>query len=267
MKANWKFAIMAVAALAMIACNKKQEPKPTPDPEPEPEPEVFVSRIDVTDGTDADWAKVPANYLAEAKHQGSTQWDKLKSIKVYADKMYINILAEYDGEFYAEAQDEWSSLHVYLDADNSDATGGYGDEFADANAEWLLEAGFLAKNEPNNYDPALFKWWGEVGGDGWEWTDPSVEHSDTDFWGAVIGEGQGGIGKSQRVGTNKVEIQLLREAIEAGGVKFADTFGIGIDIQANWTSCGVLPNAADADDGSAVKAKKLKVTIDPTESN
>lgn len=264
MKANFKFALMCAATLAMVACGP-DEPNKDKDKDKDkedPEEEVFVSKISVTDNSDADWANVPAAFLAEAKHQGSTQWDKLKSVKVYADEMYINVLAEYDGAFYAETMDEWSSLHVYLDADNSDATGGYGDEFADANTEVCLEDAFLAANEYHNWDPAYFKWWGEVGADGWEWTDPSTEHTADDGWGAIVATGAGAIAKSQKIGDNKVEIQILRESLEAAGVKFADTFGFGIDIQANWSSVGVLPNAADAADGSAVKAPKLKVKID-----
>lgn len=262
MKATFKFALMCAATLAFVACQPKNEPnKPNHGEEEEDEP-AFVSLISVTDNSVADWEKVPAKFLAEAKHQGSTQWDKLKSVKVYADAMYINILAEYDGAFYAETMDEWSSLHVYLDADNSDATGGYGDEFADANAEVNLEDAFLANNEYHNWDPAYFKWWGEVGADGWEWTDPSVEHSGDDGWGAVVATGAGAIAQSQKIGDNMVEIQILRESLEAAGVKFADTFGFGMDIQANWNSVGVLPNAADDATGSAVKAPKLKVTID-----
>lgn len=43
---------------------------------------------------------------------------------------------------------------------------------------------------------------------------------------------------------------------------FAETFGIGFDIQQNWTSVGVLPNADDDEAGNAVLADKLRVTID-----
>lgn len=264
MKANFKYALMAAAALAFVACNQPTPEDPDDDDDDEP---TFVSKISVKDNSIDDWKDVPAEFLAEAKHQGSTTWDKLKSVKVYADEMYINVLAEYDGAFYAETMDEWSSLHVYLDADNSDATGGYGDEFADANAEVNLEDAFLADNEYHNWDPAYFKWWGEAGTDGWLWTEGSVngfEYTDGDGlnWGAIIATGAGAIANSQKIGDNMVEIQILRESLEAAGVKFADTFGFGIDIQANWESVGVLPNAADAADGSAVKAPKLKVKID-----
>lgn len=275
MKINFKFALMCAATLAMVACG---------DPnngggghhEEEEEEEGFESIISVKDNSIADWNNVPAEFLAEAKHEGCTQWDKLKSVKVYADEMYINILAEYDGEFYqdperltyeegGEIQEYYSSLHIYLDADNSDATGGYGDEFADANAEVNLECGFLSAGKHINWDPAYFKWWGEVGADGWEWTDPANPGTDENYWGAIIGTGMGAIANSQQPAPGVVEIQILRESLESAGVVFAETFGLGMDIQFNWESVGVLPNAADDAAGSTVKAAKLKVTIDRTE--
>lgn len=275
MKATFKFALLCAATLAMVACEPNTD-KPKHDDDEEEEA-GFVSMISVTDKSTADWDNVPAEYLAEAKHEGSTQWDKLKSLKVYADEMYINILAEYDAEFYqdptrltykdgaGEVQEYYSGLHIYLDADNSDKTGGYGDEFADANAEINLECGFLSAGKHINWDPAYFKWWGEVGADGWEWTDPSVEHDGSDYWGAIIGTGMGAIANSQQPAPGIVEIQILRESLESAGVVFAETFGLGMDIQFDWESIGVLPNAPDDAVGSAVKAPKLKVTIDRTE--
>jgi len=104
----------------------------------------------------------------------------------------------------------------------------------------------------------VFKWWGEVGADGWEWTDPSVEHSGDDFWGAIVGEGQLPIGASQLV-EGKFEIQILRELIPA--TWDANEFGIGFDIQQNWSSVGVLPCAGVTEDNPAGKAKKLQVKI------
>lgn len=273
MKATFKFALMCAATLAFVACNNNEPNKPSHGDDDDDDEPTFVSLISVKDNSIADWDKVPAEFLATAEHKGSTQWDKLKTLKVYADEMYINILATYDGDFYlqpdhltyeegGEIQEYYSALHIYLDADNSDATGGYGDEFADANAEVNLEAGFLSAGKHINWDPAYFKWWGEVGADGWEWTDPNTPGTDENYWGAIIGTGMGAIANSQQVGVGVVEIQILRESLESAGVKFADTFGLGMDIQFDWNSVGVLPNAADDEVGSAVKAPKLKVTID-----
>ncbi len=303
---KFQFAVLALAALAIVACKKEKGNDPDPKPVDETaacytvtvddaeeyfwgtetelkaqygqdaefvkndikaqadcvaeEPE-FESLISVTDGSVDDWNKITSDKLVvcNAAATGFEGHNALKSAKVYADEMYINIYVTWDEAMVTDLS--WVPFHVYLDADNSDATGGYGDEFADPNAEWLFEGGIISESAAANYDPAVFKWWGGVGENGWLWTDPDTEHTDADFWGAIIGEGQGSIGQSQLIGTNGVEIQLLREA--ATCITFAETFGIGFDIQQNWSSAGILPNAdPDPATGSEVLVNKLKVTID-----
>lgn len=252
---KFQFALMVAATLAFIAC-KPNEPVNTE--EEEGEGDEFVSKVNVTDNSIAEWDNLPAEYVKSATcAEGCTKFQALKSVKVYADKMYINILVEFDDALIVDR--EWVPFHVYLDADNSDATGGYADEFADANTEWMLETAIISAGAGNSYNPSVWKWWGEVGGSGWSWSDPEIVGDESNFWGAVIGEGQAPIGASQLIG-NKCEIQLLREAIPA--TWNPTQFGIGFDIQQNWSSVGVLPNAADDVDGNAVLAAKLKVNID-----
>ncbi len=255
MKMNWKFAIMAFAALALVGCEKD----PVINGDDEEEEKVFASLVSTADNSVAEWDNLPTEYVAVSVGSPDAVEAALTSLKVYNDQMYLNILVEFDEAQITDR--EWTPFHVYLDADNSDETGGFGDQWLDADAEVMLETAIFSAGVGNNYDPAVFKWWGEVGGTGWNWTDPDVTHDGTDFWGAVIGEGQGGIGTSQVVG-NKIEIQLLRELIP---FPFAETFGIGVDIQQAWSSVGILPNAAaDATTGAKVLAEKLKVTTDPT---
>jgi hypothetical protein len=178
-------------------------------------------------------------------------------MKVYADEVYINILVEYNPEVIADK--EWTPLHVYINTDNSAETGGYSDQWTDADADVLLETACFAAGAPNPYNPAVFKWWGEVGGAGWLWTDPDNPGTEDNGWGAIVAEGSMPIGNSQLVGET-FEIQLLRELIP--GTWSEEGFSIGIDIQQNWSSVGMLPNAADAADGTAVLAKKLAVKFD-----
>jgi hypothetical protein len=44
-------------------------------------------------------------------------------------------------------------------------------------------------------------------------------------------------------------------------VTFADTFTLGFDIQSNWSTVGILPNAACTDDNPNGLAPKMKVTV------
>lgn len=222
-----------------------------PDPQKVPE-------IDVTDGSLADWDALPAEFVVSATCPEDAAMLGLKSVKVYATEMYISILVEINDEDITDR--EWTPFHVYLDADNSDATGGYGDEFADANTDILCETAVFSGGEPYSYNPAVFKWWGGVGESGWLWTDPSVEHDASDFWGAIIGEGQLPVGASQFV-DGKFEIQLLRELLGTVHELNNDEFGIGFDIQQNWSSVGILPCASPTDADPAGHVAKLKVKI------
>lgn len=256
MKANWKVALMCIATIAFVACKGKNQPVGPGGGEGGGE-EEFVSKVDVTDNSIAEWDNLPASYVVSATCPADAALTALKSVKVYADQLYINILVEPND---AEIEDkEWTPFHVYINTDNSDKTGGYGDEFLDPNTDILLETAIYAEGAPYSYNPAVFKWWGEVGADGWSWTDPTVEGTPDNYWGAIVGEGQLPIGASQLV-NGKFEIQILRELIPATWNE--SEFGIGFDIQQNWSSVGVLPCAGVTEENPAGKAKKLQVKID-----
>ena len=217
----------------------------------------YYSPISVSDGTAADWDALPAEYVASATHTEGCSYDGLKSVKVYCDDNYLNILVEVNLEVVTDRV--WTPFHIFLNADDSAETGGYADEFADADAEWMLETAIYESGYVTSYNPAVFKWWGEVGGSGFQWTDPDNPGTPENSWGAVVPEGSLPIGNAQTVnGIGTVEIQLLKELIPA---QWANEFTIGFDIQQYWTTCGILPNAADDELGNHVLAEKLKVQV------
>lgn len=227
------------------------------------DPQPSVPEISVTDGSLADWDALPAEFVVSATCPEDAAMLGLKSVKVYATEMYISILVEPDMEEITDLA--WVPFHVYLDVDNSDLTGGYGDEFTDANADLLCETAVFAEGEPHSYNPAVFKWWGEVGESGWLWKDPAIGEGDaSNFWGAMIGEGQLPVGNSEYV-DGKFEIQLLRELLATAcweGVTLSnEEFGIGFDIQQNWNSVGILPIEADSEANPGGHVAKLKVKI------
>ena len=253
MKKIMMFAAMAAAVMVSFnACQKDDSKKHHDDDDDEP---TFVSKIKI-DGDFADWDALDAAKVSVAECAEGTKYTALKKVKVYADEAYGNAYLEFDE---AQLNKSYVPVHLYFNCDNSAATGGYGDEFLDADTDIVLENAIISENEYVSFDPALFKWWGEVGGTGWIWSDPSTEHNDSDYWGAVLTNGSGiatGAGKD-----GKYEIQVTREMIP--GVTFADTFTMGFDIQADWTSVGVLPNAPmDEQNNPNGLAKKIVVTID-----
>lgn len=257
---TFKFALLCAAALAIVAC------KPTPNtPEEEKCPDCgenpcvceaeYVSPIDVTDGTAADWDKLDAKYVATTTHADGASMDGLKSVKVYADEMYINLLVEVNDDVITDRA--WTPFHVYLNADNNAATGGFGDQWITPDVDVMLETAIFADGAAQ-YNPAVFKWWGADGENGWLWTNPEVPGTAENGWGAEVPEGSMPIGAAQAVEGGKIEIQLMWELIPAN---WADKFTVGFDIQQSWNSVGILPNAADAEDGSEVLAEKLEVTF------
>lgn len=249
---KFKFALMCAAALAMIACEKNKENGPVDPNDPEEPVDEYVQIIKVDDNSLADWNNVPADYLATTTHVDGASMDGLKSVKVYADELYINLLVEVNDEVVTDR--EWTPFHVYLNTDNSAATGGFGDQWITADVDVMLETAIFQSGAAA-YNPAVFKWWGADGESGWLWTDPENPGTADNGWGALVPEGSMPIGVAQMV-DGKIEIQLMWELIPA---TWADTFTIGFDIQQSWNSVGILPNAADAEDGSEVLAEKLTV--------
>ena len=247
---------MCFAAIAMVAC--KNEPTPDPDPTPGPDDEEsFVSKISVTDNTLDDWNNVPADFLAEATRPEGAYDLGLKSVKVYADKMYINVLVEIDDEEITDRA--WTPFHMYIDVDGSNKTGGYGDEFADAAIDVMLETAVFSDGAAADWNPGLSWWYGEVNGSGWLWCPEGAANDETDCWCAKICSGDLPVGASQYV-DGKFEIQLMRELMTVP-MEWGDEFGIGFDIQQEWTSVGILPTAA-AVDGARGLANALRVKID-----
>ena len=217
----------------------------------------YYSPISVTDGTAADWDALPAEYVAFATHTEGCSYDGLKSVKVYCDDNYLNILVEVNLDVVTDR--EWTPFHIFLNADNSALTGGDYDIFSDADSEWMFETAIYQGGDVVTYNPAVFKWWGEVGGNGWQWTDPSSEHYAGDCWGAIVCENSDpAVGDAQMVDgdLSKVEIQILKERIP---VYWANEFTIGVEIEQSWSDVGHLPNAADDEFGWWNQSEKLKV--------
>ena len=249
---KFQFALMCAAALAMIACEPKNNPENENNEEEEQE---YVQIIKVDDNSLADWNNVPAEYLATTTHVEGASMDGLKSVKVYADELYINLLVEVNDEVVTDRA--WTPFHVYINADNNAATGGFGDQWITPDVDVMLETAIFAEGAAQ-YNPAVFKWWGADGESGWLWTDPENPGTADNGWGALVPEGSMPIGVAQMV-DGKIEIQLLWELIPANWA--GDKFTIGFDIQQEWNSVGILPNAADDETGSEVLAEKLEVTF------
>jgi hypothetical protein len=208
--------------------------------------------ISVTDNSIEDWKALPKEKVASCECPADAAYLGLKGVAVYADGIYINILVEYDPEEIPNH--ESVPFHIYINTDNSDATGGYGDQWNDANVDIMMEGFFFAgeegsgTGEPCAYDPVIVPWVGEVGGTGWGWGDELVPAA------KCI--------ESQHVAGNYVELQMLRELVPTLVGWNADEFGIGFDIQQAWESVGILPLVSPTDDNPTGHTNKLQVKFD-----
>ncbi len=205
--------------------------------------------ISVTDNSIEDWKALPAEKVASCECPQDANYLALKGAAVYADAVYINILVEYDPEEIVDRA--WTPFHVYINTDNSDATGGYVDQWNDANTDILMEGAVFAAPEegaegvPCAYEPEVFAWIGEVGGTGWTWEGLTVAAP---------------FCQSQHVG-NFIEFQMIRELIPTTAGWNADEFGIGFDIQQSWESVGILPLVSPTDENPTGHTVKLQVKI------
>lgn len=245
---TFKFALMFAAALAMVACEETN--KPTGGTDDDDDVAGYECPISVTDASDADWANVPAGYIYETKNEEGAVKDALKSVKVFADDIYINILAEWDTESVTDLTSV--PFHCYFNVDAGAETGGYGDQWVEPyDIDLLMEGFFYAEPEEGcgygeacAYEPGIFAYGGEYNTNEWNWSE--LEPASADWV------------KSQHIGDNKMEIQMLRELIPA---TWGEAFTVGFDIQQSWNSVGVLPNAPADSIGNEVKAAKMLVNF------
>ncbi|MBO7604164.1 MAG: hypothetical protein J6S97_07110 [Bacteroidales bacterium] len=234
------FLLAAMAAVALVACKPANPDDEGDGPDDEKE---YVQPIKI-DGNFDDWSKLDASKVATAKCNPDAAKNALKIVKVYADEVYVFVYFEWDKEQTNPVPDvDHVPFHCYINGDGKADTGGYGDEFSDACSELMLE-GFIYPDGTavGSYEPGCHKWIGDTHGTGWTWEE----------LGAVAGlcAGAGVPGK--------YEFYIARELYPLG--KLADNFSIGFDIQLDWESVGVLPNAAVTDDNPGGLAPSLQIT-------
>ena len=198
------------------------------------------SLISVTDGTLSDWDYLPMEYLFETKCVEGASWDALKSVKVYADLTYINLVVEWDTEIVTDLSSV--PFHVYLNVDNDAPTGGFGDQWVKPNIDLLLEGYFYLDGNPCAYQPDVALYAGTPLANEWAWDWTTIE----------------ALAASQLITKGVMEIQIEYGKLP---VKLENTFTVGFDIQQSWNSVGVLPNAADDEVGNMILAEKMLVRI------
>ena len=245
MKFNWKVALMCVATLAMVACEKDKKDEGNGDGE-----KIFdyENPIEINDNSIADWDKLDQTKIAEAVAPNAPLWSALKKIRVYADSVCIYYMAVFDPAQMV-SHTAVDVMHIYINADNSDATGGFWDLFAPAqkgDVDLMFEGPIWDDYGTQiSYEPSVSYWSGPLNGEGWNWSETPVSNK---------------LSASQFVGDSIIEGRL---AIELIPYKFnKKAFEIGFDIQQNFDNVGLLPQINTPDGQLIGRAKKLYVEFD-----
>ncbi|MBR5042832.1 MAG: hypothetical protein IKX67_06295 [Bacteroidales bacterium] len=237
-------AIMAMAAMTLVACTPNNN---DPDDPENGNEKNYVAPITI-DGNYDDWAKLDASKVQVLKCAQNTSKTDLKLAKVYADKYYVFVYAEFDFSAYDTVND--AHFHFYINGDNDTSTGGYKGAFDQGETpcvDVMTEGDVIEGGAVCDYDPGVYVWDGPANYIDWSdeyWGDPLEI---TDF---VSGKGN----------KKAFEFRITRELYPAG--KLAKTFTMGMDILVNgWDATGALPNAEASDTNPAGEAPLLTVTI------
>lgn len=191
------------------------------------------------DGTFDDWAAIDASKLAVATNYSETKGG-LKVMKVYADEVFINVYVEFDFDFVADRGNSANPFSLYLCTDKE--RGGY-NMWSDLCIEYMIQGTIFQDDAFVSWDGGMYMWTGEVHGEGWNWGEALS---------SVAGQGAGA--------DNKYELCIMVETL-AGVMEFGDKFWMGADVQQNWDSAGILPNAAVTDENPTGDAEMLEVTF------
>ena len=198
------------------------------------------------DGNFDDWAELEKGTYSQTYGDEDATHPALTHCKVYATADFIYVYFEWDPEYIEDMS--WVPFHCYINTDGDETTGGYADEFSDACSDVLLEGSIYGGGEICSYWAGGYAWIGEPNAQGWSWT-PDTDNLFPEE-APTVGAGVEG----------KYEMSISRAMFASVGFPVADVFSIGFDIQQNWESVGVLPNASPSEDNAAGVVASLKVT-------
>ena len=243
------FAIVAVATL-LFACSDEKGNDNNPNNQGGPSSD-YTMPISI-DGNFADWDALDAGKVAVATlPEGPVKYDALKTLKVYADEYFIYAYIEFDDT--ALVDKEMVPTHFYINTDNNPLTGGGDALWIDCDADHLFEGFIYDQGSMCSYDPNVYAWHGFDNEPDWLW---GAEEEAVLFSGVGMSKG------AAKVDENGVGAYEFSFIIDLLPFELADTFTVGVGIQQNWDSVGMLPCNLTSTDDPEGSAEKLVVTID-----
>lgn len=201
------------------------------------EADLPKSAIDI-DGDFSDWDALDAKYVSTAYGDPNAPYSVLQMMKAYADMDALYVYFEYDlSKIHPEPDVEYVPFHIWINSDNDNYTGMWTSYFYNAGVDYLLESFLYNEGNLDYMEAGLFQYAGPDCEESWAWK----EYASGVSYGA--GDGKGAY-----------EIRLDRSRLP-----IYDIFTIGIDIQEQWSSVGILPNAAPTEENPSGIAPLLYV--------
>lgn len=232
--------LTVLATVFAASCSKTDDKKDGKKFPPEIEPEQEYDAPIKIDGDFSDWAVIDDSKMCIATCANETAYKALKVMKVFMDEMYMFVYLKFDNSLLPDRS--VVQAHAYFDADNDEATGGCNNQWEPGCIEYMCEGKIISADTIVSFDPSLSSWIGKPLVGGWEWE--SILSSGS---GLFTGDGK----------VDEYEMSMLRASIADLG----DVFGFGFDIQQNWSSVGILPNADVTDENPTGKANLMKVSV------
>ena len=238
-------------AAEKILVDFKGRPGSGDEPVTPPTPVGPVSKTISIDGDLSDWNDVDGSngYLCDAPE--GAFYTSAQRLKATADENYIFLYIEYDNT----TEPLPGTLDVFIDSDaafdgNGIATTGTGSSnFDNDGSDILIQGNIVDETQAAGWN------WAEVfmytgGPMAGEWN-----------WASVLSPGMGATANSAPVdlgnGRSAFECSIMRGAIPNMGKEIE----IGIVLEANWNTIGILPIGDSAGSGAHVAARKLHMTL------
>lgn len=209
-----------------------------------------VSGTIAIDGNLADWDVVNSSngYVSDAPE--GAYYTTAKRLKATGDENYIFLYIEYDNTgTIPNTLDVFLDSDVKFDANGAPTTGLGGDNFANDGSDFLIQGSIVDEAGKAGWNFAeVHMYTGTPLAAEWAWTGLGLSGS-----GATANSVPVDLGN----GRSAFECAIMRAAIPGMGKEVE----LGIILEANWTTIGVLPIGDSAGSGAHVPAQKIRMKL------
>jgi len=216
-----------------------------------PTPVGPVSKTISIDGDLSDWDDVDSANGSVSDAPEGAYYTVAQRLKATADENYVFLYIEYDNtvEKIPNTLDVFIDTDAAFDGNGMAATGSGSTNFDNDGSDILIQGSIVDETNAAGWSWAeIFMYSGEPMAGDWSWT-------------SVLGGNMGATANSVPVdlgnGRSAFECSVMRAAIPNMGNKIE----VGIILEAEWTTVGVLPTGDSGGSGAHVAAQKVRMVL------